>query len=455
MKSAFTRKDFDMSKKNNKKQTNNRNTNKSKNPTNPKDDKLQVPKEMSDKLDDNISDEIIKSNMIDKESYKENDKTDTEQKDDRIVEDTDNKQDGSSQEDIDTKKKKISIYKKLRILFTIAFFVFLGLFINEVAIQPYKMHKAIDKAKELYHSDPVIVEEVTQNNQDADEDDSEVNGDETTSNSEITPTPTPDPNRDEEGRLKKFSKLLEVNEDVKGWIKIDNTDGENDTKIDYVVVQSDANDPEFYLNKDWATKEYLKAGSIFLDYTSSVEDNSKNLIIHGHNMTSSDDMFHYLLDYRNINFLKEHPIISFDTIYEEGLWKVFAVVTTPGNNNKGDYFQFIRSNFKNDRDFIEYIYQVRIRSRFNIDDVDINEDDQILTLSTCSYELPNYRLIILARKVREGEDISVNTDTITENKDALFPASFHQHYGTKVPDIPSFDAALEDGNIHWYNPMER
>ena len=41
---------------------------------------------------------------------------------------------------------------------------------------------------------------------------------------------------------------------------------------------------------------------------------------------------------------------------------------------------------------------------YNIDDIDINEDDQILTLSTCSYELANYRIVVVARKIREGEE---------------------------------------------------
>ena len=56
----------------------------------------------------------------------------------------------------------------------------------------------------------------------------------------------------------KFQKLSEMNEDVKGWITIDNINGKNDTKIDYVVVQSDASDPEFYLHRSWMTKRIPK-----------------------------------------------------------------------------------------------------------------------------------------------------------------------------------------------------
>ncbi|MDI9488686.1 MAG: class B sortase [Bacillota bacterium] len=358
-----------------------------------------------------------------------------------------------SEESISKKKKRRKIIiRSLRILFTIGFIVFSVLFINEVLIQPYKLKKAIDKARDLYHT---LLPQVNVRSGPNIEVDNRIN---TPDDSKISVaiTPTPDPNRDEKGRLIKFKKLLEVNEEVKGWIKIDNINGENDTKIDYVVVQSDPKDPEFYLTRDWTTKEYLKAGSIFLDSSSSVERNTKNLVIHGHNMTSSDDMFHYLLEYKKLDFMKEHPIISFDTIYEEALWKVFSVFITPGNDDKGDFFRYNRSTFKNHKDFLEFIYQLRVRSFYNIDDIDINEDDQILTLSTCSYELANYRIVVVARKIREGEEARVDIDSIKKNKKILYPESFYKHYGGKAPDIPSsFEEALQEGLISWYQPINR
>jgi sortase B len=358
---------------------------------------------------------------------------------------------------IKRKKRRKLIIRSLRILFTIGFFVFVALFINETLIQPYKLKKSIDRARDLYHYEE---EALPTKEPDKALDDSE---DKQIANSDIdpldivTPTPTPDPNRDDMGRLKKFANLLEVNEDVKGWIRIDNINGENDTKIDYVVVQSDISDPEYYLDKRWDTHEYLKAGSIFLDSTSSLERNSKNLVIHGHNMTSSDDMFHYLLNYNEVDYLKEHPIISFDTIYEEAMWKIFSVYITPGTNQRDDFFPYVKSSFASKKDFIEYIYQIRLRSLFDMDDIDINEDDQILSLSTCSYELSNYRTIIVARKVRENEDPSVNTDGFEkrDKEDVLYAPSYYWRYGGKAPKVPSFEEALQDGLMPWYNPMSR
>lgn len=352
--------------------------------------------------------------------------------------------------------KKAIIIRAFRILFIVGFLVFTALFINKVFIQPYKMKRSIELAKDLfYHEASETIEaDISSSNNDANKEDSSVS--DSDSSHYLPPTPTPDPNKDEMGRLRKFSNLLQLNDDVKGWIRLDNINGENDTKINYVVVQSDVSDPEYYLEKDWATHDYLKAGSIFLDASSSLEDKSQNLIIHGHNMTSSDDMFHYLLDYNELDFLKEHPVISFDTIYEEALWKVFSIYITPGNNDNNDFFPFVKSNFNSPKDFMEYIYQIRVRSLYNMDDIDIKEDDQILTLSTCSYELKNNRTVIVARKVRKDEDSTVNTDNFEKKKteDVLFSSRYYWRYGGKAPKIPTFEAALRDGLIPWYKPME-
>ena len=438
----------------------------------------------NDIKDDNIQDMTVSDDEADKEELKYNSDEEAlpSSNEAATIEETavsDSTSDLSEEAKKRKKRRKI-IYRTLRILFTIGFFVFTAMFLDEVLVQPYKMNKAIQNAKDLYHSEPMS-STLTPDNTDVDDEVDDVpdpeddlafasdsdpvsdSDSDSASDSDLasrvpaTPTPTPDPNRDEMGRLKKFSNLLEINEDVKGWIRLDNINGENDTKIDYVVVQSDPSDPEYYLERAWDTHEYLKAGSIFLDVASSVERGSKNLIIHGHNMTSSDDMFHYLLRYNDLEFLKEHPLISFDTIYEEALWKVFAIYITPGNNDRDDFFPYVKSKFANNREFMEYIYQIRVRSLYKMDDIDINEEDQILTLSTCSYELKNYRTIIVARKVRKGEDPTVNTDNFEKRdpKEVLFAPSYYWRYGGKAPKVPSFETAIADGLLPWYNPMNR
>ena len=71
--------------------------------------------------------------------------------------------------------------------------------------------------------------------------------------------------------------LSSLNSDYRFWINI------GGTNIDYPVVQG--TDNSFYLNHDF-NKNYLPAGSIFLDYRNDFENDS-NSVIYGHHMRNS------------------------------------------------------------------------------------------------------------------------------------------------------------------------
>lgn len=324
----------------------------------------------------------------------------------------------------------------LRIVCLIGFIIFTALFINEVFIGPYRVNKSIEHTKELYDaSNSITAPSATT----------------APANSEELPSSTEDianaPNRDDKGRLLQFKELLSENEDVKGWITIP------DSNIDYVVMQSGKEDPEYYLTRDMFGKS-IKAGSLFLDYKSSVETPTQNMVIHGHNMTSSDDMFHYLIYYKELDYYKERPVFTFDTIYDTGKWKIFAVFITNGSSSKEPLFNYTKASFEDSSAFLNFVYQLRVRSMYDMDTVDLNENDQILTLSTCSYEVKNYRTVIVARKVREGEDASVDVDSISINPNPLQPETYYYRFGGEAPEIAAtFEEALAEGKINWYTPI--
>ncbi len=337
----------------------------------------------------------------------------------------------------DNKNKKYKAFKIIRILCLIGFIVFTGLFINEVLIQPYRIKKSVDFTRDIYHK-PTKAPIPTQ-----------ITPIVTPAPVVVEATPSPDPNRDDQGRLLQFKELLETNGDVKGWITIP------DTNIDYVVVQSSKEEPDYYLDKD-INKEYSKAGTLYLDIRSSIEDQTKNYVIHGHNMVStSEKMFHKLLDYKEMDFYKERPTFTFDTIYETGEWKIISVFITTGDASEEDFFDYRASSFESSSDFLNFVYQIRIRSVLNLDTVDLNENDQIITLSTCSYEVDNYRTVVVARKVRKGEASSVNVEQVSVNENALYPSSYYYRVGGKAPQLAkTFEEALENGEISWYTPTE-
>lgn len=182
----------------------------------------------------------------------------------------------------------------------------------------------------------------------------------------------------------KFQSLLQVNEDTVGWIKIEGT------KIDYPVVKYTDND--FYLHNDFEKKKSV-AGCIFMDFRNSVLPLDKNTILYGHNLKDAS-MFRDLVLYKNRDFFFNNDIIAFNTIYEEGLWKVFsAYVTDTG-------FNYLITDFANEQEFNTYIDVIKSKSMFK-KEISINSDDRILTLSTCSYEFRNARMVVHAKLIPE------------------------------------------------------
>src|SRR5699024_4709303 len=93
-----------------------------------------------------------------------------------------------------------------------------------------------------------------------------------------------------------FEGLLAQNEDVVGWITID------DTKIDYPIVQ--AGDNLTYLNRNFYGEE-TRAGSIFMDYRNNLAHDNKNIIVYGHRMRDGT-MFQQLTKFLEADFVEKN-----------------------------------------------------------------------------------------------------------------------------------------------------
>lgn len=215
------------------------------------------------------------------------------------------------------------------------------------------------------------------------------------------------------GNPVKFDELRALNPDIKGWITVPNT------PIDYPVLQSaEGEDPEFYLYRDYL-KNDDRYGSIFLDASCVNGVNSKNVILHGHNMNDGSQ-FAAILKYGDLEFYKQNPVIIFDDIYRSGTWKVFAVIKAEYSRARARRSPTCRGEFASEESFLEYVEQVRSRSLIDCP-VEVEGSDQILTLSTCSYEQENYRTVVYARRVREGESSTVDIAQAEVNPDPVMP----------------------------------
>lgn len=218
----------------------------------------------------------------------------------------------------------------------------------------------------------------------------------------------------------KYAKLYDQNHDVRGWITIPGTN------IDYVVMQSTDND--FYLRRDWL-KNYSRHGVPFLDYHCNVKNLTADTIVYGHNMKDSL-MFHDLTKYEDVSFYNQEPIVTFNTIYKDAQWKIFAAFITNASPANGDVFNYLIPTFANDGDFTNFITLVRERSLFNTS-VDVKPGDKILTLSTCEYQFEDARMVVMARLVRPGESTAVAKGT--KNPNPLMPDVWYRDFGGQKP----------------------
>lgn len=187
-----------------------------------------------------------------------------------------------------------------------------------------------------------------------------------------------------------FAELYAQNPHVVGWLEMD-------PDIALPVVQWDNS---FYMDHDFDGNESV-AGTLFVDSRNTLWPQDDHILIYGHNMKDGS-MFGSLNNYRNVGFLRATTCIQFNTIYGDAQYVPFALFDASMTKDDPNYFKLIRLNFSEEQPFDAFLADVQSRSLFNIP-VDVNEDDQLLSLVTCSYSMDNGRFIIMCRKLREDE----------------------------------------------------
>ena len=157
-------------------------------------------------------------------------------------------------------------------------------------------------------------------------------------------------------------------------------------------------------------------------------------------------MFANLHNYKKMSFYQENPVLTFDTRYGTGgKYKIFACMITnvEGKDDNGYYFDYTACDFEDDESFERWVEQIRRRSLYN-SPVDVEAGDEILTLSTCTYEIKGteLRCVVVARKVRSGESDAVNISQVTPNAKTIYPAIWYEKKGGAKP-------SYDDGLLTW------
>lgn len=175
-----------------------------------------------------------------------------------------------------------------------------------------------------------------------------------------------------------FEALKKENSDIIGWIYCP------DTPINYPIVKGKDNNQ--YLRTDLKGK-YLVSGTIFADYRNGNIGDDCNYIVYGHNMKNST-MFGTLVKYKEQSYYDAHPVLYFLTPENNYVIELCAGAVVKRDS---DIYQISPQ----ENTITELIGKSTFRST-----VEFDEGDDIITLSTCSYEFNNARYVLIGKLKR-------------------------------------------------------
>lgn len=181
--------------------------------------------------------------------------------------------------------------------------------------------------------------------------------------------------------------LHQKNPDCVAWISIEGT------AIDYPVMYHPAQ-KNYYLHRNFNGKRTF-AGALFIAENCDPDD-SDNVIIYGHNMTSGS-MFAALNKYKKQSFFEDHSRIVYETLHGLETYEVmFAFTTRVYTGHDFQYYAFSKANSAEEYD--AYISACRERALYDTG-VTARYGDKLLTLSTCEYSHKNGRMVVVAKKI--------------------------------------------------------
>ncbi len=192
---------------------------------------------------------------------------------------------------------------------------------------------------------------------------------------------------DEAEILPKYQSLYSKNNELFGWIQIENT------QVNYPVMRS-TDDNDEYLHRDFYGN-YFYAGIPFADI--NCDKGSDNILIYGHNMKNGT-MFRDILKYKDRSYWEKHPTFMFSDLTEEYTYEILAVFYDRIYKKSEKVFKFYQ--FMDAEDIEDFDYAISQFKQKSIYDTGVNAQygDKLVTLVTCAYHVDDGRFVIVARR---------------------------------------------------------
>ena len=172
--------------------------------------------------------------------------------------------------------------------------------------------------------------------------------------------------------------LKEKNPEVVGWILIPDTD------ISYPIVQGSDNSE--YLSKTFKGYDNT-VGTIFVNAYNHADFNDRNTIIYGHYMYNGT-MFNELEQYHEKSFWEKYP--SFYIYTPDGNVATYQIYSVGVVKDTSEGYTY---QFADDAAFASFLEATKASSLYDTG-VEVGNDSQIVTLSTCTREGNDDRTIV-------------------------------------------------------------
>lgn len=220
---------------------------------------------------------------------------------------------------------------------------------------------------------------------------------------------------------------MEINEDVKAWLRVPGTNISHPIPINTTrKTQSGEIDYNYYLTRrlDGSyAPNYDNESVIYCDSRNNLdskESMNMNTILYGHNWTNietggsplkvadpKDFMFAQLPSFANYDFACENQFFTLDLDGDQLVFVIFSAmyVDTWQPDNLDGYY-YLETDPNTDQ-LAVILSEARKRSE-HIYKVPVNLDDKMICLSTCTTKFgsdPNQRFVIMARALRDNEDL--------------------------------------------------
>lgn len=183
-----------------------------------------------------------------------------------------------------------------------------------------------------------------------------------------------------QGQEDSFEELMAVNEDVCGWVSLDNT------AIDYPILQGETN--QSYINTD-VYGNFALAGSIFLDARNDGGFGDAYNLLYGHHMENGK-MFGHLDLYKDPAFFEKNTTGTLILPEETYHLEIAACLLVPASNP----FIFAPEQWREGTgELLDYVRQQAMY--VHEDGLAALEQGKILALTTCSSEFTDARTVVL------------------------------------------------------------